>query len=183
MNTLLIIGGIILALVAFVAGFYNSFIQLRNKVSAAWSDIDTHLKKRYDLIPNILSTVKGYASHETETLEKVTELRTRAMNAGSAAEQGKIENMLSEALKSLFAVAEAYPDLKANTNFLELQETLETVEEDINMARRYYNGVVLQFNNKIQMFPGNIFAGIFGFAAAEFFEADEAERENVKVQF
>lgn len=183
MDAFLIIGGIIAALVAFFAGYYNSFIKLRNQVQSAWSDIDTQLKKRYDLIPNILSTVKGYATHETGTLEKVTEMRTRAMNAETPKEQAGLENMLSGALKSLFAVAEAYPDLKANSNFMELQETLETVENDINMSRRYYNGTVQTYNNKTQMFPGNFIAGMFGFKDAEFFEADDDERENVKVEF
>ncbi|PIU08839.1 MAG: hypothetical protein COZ85_01850 [Candidatus Moranbacteria bacterium CG_4_8_14_3_um_filter_34_16] len=162
---------------------YNGLIKLKNRVDEAWSDIDVQLKRRYDLIPNLVNTVKGYATHERELFEKVTEARTRAMNAGSTHEKAEAENMLSGTLKSLFAVSENYPELKANQNFLELQRELTDTEDKIMASRRFYNGNVRDFNTKIQVFPTNIIAGMLSFVAREFFEADEKEKEPVKVEF
>jgi LemA protein len=178
-----IIGGVLVALIAFLAVYYNRFIQLTNKVQSAWSDIDTHLKKRYDLIPNLLNIIKGYAAHEQNTLERVVELRNLAQRAEGTQNQAEAETMLTGALKSLFALSEAYPDLKANTNFLDLQDTLKEVEDEINMARRYYNGSVKNYNTTIQMFPANLLAQLFGFKDADFFEAKIGERENVSTEF
>jgi len=175
---------IILVVLVFWAIFiYNGLIRLKNRVDEAWSDIDVQLKRRYDLIPNLVNTVKGYATHERELFEKVTEARTRAMNAGTAVDKAQAENSLSGTLKSLFAVAENYPDLKANQNFLELQRELTDTEDKIQASRRFYNGNVRDFNTKIEVFPNNIFAGILGFAKREFFEAGEGEKEPVKVAF
>jgi len=175
---------VILALVfVFGIGIYNSLITLKNRVDEAWSDIDVQLKRRYDLIPNLINTVKGYAAHEKELFEKVTAARTAAMNAGSPAAKEEAENMLSGTLKSLFAVSENYPDLKANQNFLELQRELTDTEDKIQASRRFYNGNVRDFNIKIETFPSNIIAGMLHFAKREFFAADEAEKENIKVQF
>lgn len=176
---LIILGVILLWLVAV----YNGLIKLRNRVDEAWSDIDVQLKRRYDLIPNLINTVKGYAAHEKELFEKVTEARTRAMGAESPAEKEQAENMLSGTLKSLFAVAENYPDLKANQNFLELQRELTDTEDKIQAARRFYNGNVRDFNTKIQVFPNNIIAGMLNFTKRDFFEANSSEKENVKVEF
>jgi LemA protein len=162
---------------------YNGLIRSRVRVDEAWSDIDVQLKRRYDLIPNLVNTVKGYAAHEKGLFESVTEARTRAMNAGTAHDKAEAENMLSGTLKSLFAVAENYPDLKANQNFLELQRELSDTENKIQASRRFYNGNVMDFNTKIQVFPTNIFAGMFNFTKREFFEAAEGEKENVKVEF
>lgn len=169
--------------VIYVIAIFNGLVQLRNRVSEAWSDIDVQLKRRYDLIPNLINTVKGYAAHETGVFEKVTAARSAAMQAGTPAGKAEAENMLSGALKSLFAVSEAYPDLKANTNFLELQRELSDTENKIQAARRFYNGNVLELNNKIDMFPSNIIAGMFAFAKREFFEVADGEKEPVKVSF
>lgn len=175
---------IILAVVIiWVIAIYNGLIRLRNRVDEAWSDIDVQLKRRYDLIPNLVNTVKGYAAHEKEVFEKVTEARTRAMEAGSTHEKAQAENMLSQTLKSLFAVAESYPDLKANQNFLELQRELTDTEDKIQAARRFYNGNVRDFNTNIQVFPNNIIAGMLKFVEREFFEANEEEKGPVKVEF
>lgn len=174
---------IIVVLILWAVAVYNGLIRLKNRVDEAWSDIDVQTKRRYDLIPNLVNTVKGYASHEKEVFEKVTEARTRAMGAGSAADKAQAENALSQTLKSLFAVAEAYPDLKANQNFLELQRELTDTEDKIQASRRFYNGNVRDFNTKIQVFPNNIFAGMLGFSGREFFEAGEGEKEPVKVEF
>ena len=178
-----VILGIIAVLVIWAIAVYNGLIRLKNRVDEAWSDIDVQLKRLYDLIPNLVNTVKGYASHEKEVFEKVTEARTRAMGAQSAADKAQAENALSQTLKSLFAVAENYPDLKANQNFLELQRELTDTEDKIQASRRFYNGNVRDFNTKIQVFPNNIFAGMLGFTAREFFEAAEGEKEAVKVEF
>ncbi len=180
--------GLILIIILIVAvigiiAMYNGLIRLRNRVDEAWSDIDVQLKRRHDLIPNLISTVKGYAAHEKELFEKVTEARARAMGAGSATEKAEAENMLSGTLKSLFAVAENYPDLKANQNFLELQRELTDTEDKIQAARRFYNSNVLDFNTKVQVFPTNIMAGMLNFTKRDFFQAAEEEKENVKVQF
>ena len=174
---------IIAVLVVWAIAIYNGLIRLKNRVDEAWSDIDVQLKRRYDLIPNLVNTVKGYAAHEKEAFEKVTEARSRAMGAGSAQDKAQAENALSGALKSLFAIAEAYPDLKANQNFLELQRELTDTEDKIQAARRFYNGNVRDFNTKIEVFPNNIFAGILNFTKREFFETEEGEKEPVKVEF
>lgn len=179
----LVLAVIIGALVLYVVVAYNSLVNFRNRVSEAWSDIDVQLKRRYDLIPNLINTVKGYAAHESGVFEKVTAARANAMQAGNAHDKAQAENMLSDTLKSLFAVAEAYPDLKANQNFLELQRELSDTENKIQASRRFYNGNVLALNNKIDMFPSNVIAGIFNFTKSEFFEADETEKEPVKVAF
>ena len=181
---LYLILAIVLVVVVFAIFLYNGLVRLRNKVKEAWADIETQLKRRYDLIPNIVETVKGYAKHEEGTFTKVTELRTKAMESKSLEEKAENENMLSETLKSLFAVAENYPELKANQNFLDLQKTLQDIEEHIQLARRYYNGTVRDFNTKIQVFPNNLIAGPLGFKEQEFFETkSEQEKENVKVSF
>jgi len=179
---------IILAVLAIIAFWliiaYNRFIRLRKRTDEAWSDIDVQLKRRYDLIPNLVETVKGYATHERELFEKVTQARTQAINASGAAQKAEAENMLSGALKSLFAVAEAYPQLRASENFSKLQEELADTENKIQAARRFYNGNVRDLNIAIEIFPSNMVARIFGFKAAEFFEvAGEQEREVVKVKF
>jgi LemA protein len=179
-----IILAVVVVVVAFIIAVYNSLISLKNKTEEAWADIDVQLKRRYDLIPNLVETVKGYAKHEKGTFEKVTEYRSAAMQATTPGEKAKADNMLTETLKSLFAVAENYPDLKANQNFLDLQAQLAQVEETIQQSRRYYNGNVRDFNIKIETFPNNVFAGMLGFKKFDFFEVAEAkERENVKVEF
>lgn len=176
---LLVVGVVVVAVVVM----YNSLVSLRNRVSEAWSDIDVQLKRRYDLIPNLVNTVKGYATHESSVFDQVTKARSQAMQAGSAHDKAEAENVLSGTLKSLFAIAEAYPDLKANQNFLELQRELSDTENKIQASRRFYNGNVLELNNKIEMFPSNVIAGIFHFVKSEFFEVAEAEKEPVQVQF
>ena len=181
------IGIIVLVIVVILAiagiGIYNSLITLKNRVDEAWSDIDVQLKRRYDLIPNLVNTVKGYATHERELFEKVTAARSAAMGAQTPAQKEQAENALSGTLKSLFAIAENYPDLKANQNFLELQRELTDTEDKIQAARRFYNGNVRDFNTKIEIFPNNIFAGILNFTKREFFEAKEGEKEVVEVKF
>lgn len=180
----MIIGAVILLVVIWLISSYNGFVTLRNKTEEAFSAMDVSLKKRYDLIPNYVETVKGYARHESETLEKVISARNKAMNSSTPEEQIANDNILSGTLKSLFAVSEAYPDLKANQNFLQLQEQLQRIEEEIAGSRRYYNGVVNKFNTKTEMFPGNLIAGMFGFQRKPLYEVvDETERENVKVSF
>lgn len=170
---------ILLALLAILLGWgiatYNGFVRLVNRAQEAWADIDVQLKRRYDLIPNLVEAVKGYASHEKETLQQVTDARTAAMSAESVADHGKAENMLSGALKSLFAVAESYPDLKANENFLELQRELSDTENKIQAARRFYNTNVRDLNIGLQSFPANIVGNMFKFEEREFFELDEAD--------
>jgi LemA protein len=186
MIALWIVLGIIVILIFFVIGAYNSLVALRNMLKNAWAQIDVQLKRRYDLIPNLVETVKGYAKHERETFEMVTKARNLAQAASSSgiAERGKLEGELGMALGRLLAVAEAYPELKANTNFLALQEELTSTENKISFSRQAYNDSVLQFNNKIQMFPSNIIAGMFHFIAAEFFQTTTpAEREAPKVSF
>jgi LemA protein len=178
---LLIVLGVV---VLYVIAAYNGLVTLKNRTEEAWSDIDVQLKRRYDLIPNLVSAVKGYAAHETGVFEKVTEARAKAMSATGAADKGDAENMLTGALKSVFAIAEAYPDLKANTNFLELQQELSDTENKIQASRRFYNGNVMSLNTKIETFPSNIIAGMFSFVKREFFElTDEAAKEPVKVEF
>ncbi len=176
---------IIIAIAIIIIVLYNSLIRSRNQVDEAWSDIEVQLKRRYDLIPNLVETVKGYAKQESSVLENVTKARNMAMNAGSMQEKLKDENMLSGALKSLFAVSEAYPDLKSNQNFLQLQRDVADTEDKIQAARRFYNGNVRDYNTKLQVFPTNMFASIFGFTARQFFDIDEkgVEGQPVKVQF
>lgn len=180
----IVIGVIVLAIVIWLVSVYNGFVALRNKTEEAFSAMDVSLKKRYDLLPNYVETVKGYAKHESETLEKVIAARNMAMNSRTAEEQIANDNILSGTLKSLFALSEAYPDLKANQNFMMLQEQLQRIEEEIAGSRRYYNGVVNKFNTKTEMFPGNIIANIFGFKRKPFYVVNEEnERNNVKVSF
>jgi len=178
---------ILIAIIVVAAWFwstYNGLIKLKNRTKEAWADIDVQLKRRYDLIPNLLETVKGYAAHEKGLFEKVTEARSKAMGAQAIADKGQAENALSQTLKSLFAVAENYPDLKASTNFLELQRDLRDTEDKIQAARRFYNGNVRDLNTKIESFPTNLVAPTFGFQKAEFFEIGEAEeKEAPKVKF
>jgi LemA protein len=174
---------IVIVLVVAVIAIYNGLIRLKNRTDEAWADIDVQLKRRHDLIPNLISTVKGYAAHEKEVFEKVTEARTAAMGAQTPADKEKTENMLSGTLKSLFAVAEAYPDLKANQNFLELQRELTDTEDKIQAARRFYNGNVRDFNTKLQVFPTNFIAGMLNFTKRDFFAAEEEEKEVPQVQF
>lgn len=186
-TTLLIVIGIIAVLAIAIIAMYNGLIRLKNRVDEAWSDIDVQLKRRYDLIPNLVETVKGYAAHEKETLERVVQARNAAMQAqggGDAQKQAEAENVLSSTLKSIFALSESYPDLKANQNFLELQRELTDTEDKIQAARRFYNGNVRDFNTKLQVFPTNMMAGMLGFKEREFFEIAEAkEREAVQVKF
>jgi len=176
---------IILALIlVWIAVAYNGFVRLINRAKEAWADIDVQLKRRYDLIPNLVNTVKGYANHESQAFEKVSEARAKAMGAGNIAEKGEAENMLTGALKSVFAIAEAYPELKANQNFLELQRELSDTENKIQAARRFYNTNVRDLNIKTESFPSNIIANIFRFSKMEFFElGEEAAREPVSVNF
>ncbi len=175
--------GVVVLIVLYVVLTYNGLVRLRNRVKNSWSQIDVQLRRRYDLIPNLVETVKGYAKHERETFEAVTQARANAINASGVAEQAQSENMLTGALKSLFAVAEAYPELKANENFLSLQEELTGTEGRISYARQFYNDAVLQLNNKIETFPSNFVAARFGFKQQEFFEADDNSRGPVNVQF
>lgn len=171
-------------LLVFVIGIYNRLVTLRNRSDNAWAQVDVQLRRRYDLIPNLVETVKGYAKHEASVFEKVTEARSKAINAGTVKEQGQAENMLTGALKSLFAVVENYPDLKANQNFLMLQEELAGTEGKIAYARQFYNDTVMKFNLRQQVFPSSIIANMFNFKEKEYFEIEEEEaREPVKVKF
>ncbi|MFH0988180.1 MAG: LemA family protein [Parcubacteria group bacterium] len=180
-----IILAIIAVIVIWLIGIFNSLVTMRNRVDEAWSDIEVQLKRRYDLIPNLVNTVKGYATHESGVFEKVTAARSAAMNAGSLPDKLAQENQLSGALKSLFAVAENYPEPKANQNFLSLQSDLTDTENKIQAARRFYNGNVRDFNTKIQVFPNNFFAGMMNFKPREYFDIDEKgpEGQPVNVQF
>jgi len=184
MSALLFLLAAVAVLAVWAVAIYNGLIGLRNRCENAWSQVDVQLKRRYDLIPNLVETVKGYAKHEREVFEKVTQARTAAINAANVKDQGLAENQLAGALKSLFAVAEAYPDLKANQNFLMLQEELAGTEGKIAYARQFYNDTVMKFNQKQQIFPSNIIAGMFRFQLREYFELEEpAAKEPVKVQF
>jgi len=185
MTILYIVLAVAAVAVVWVIATYNGFIKLMTRANEAWADIDVQLKRRYDLIPNLVNTVGGYVKHERATLEKVTEARTKAMGAQTVAEHGAAENMLAGALKSLFAVAEAYPDLKANQNFLELQRELSDTENKIQAARRFYNANVRDLNIKVETFPPNIIANMFNFSKKEFFELEEGAeaREPVEVKF
>ncbi|MDH3196941.1 MAG: LemA family protein [Candidatus Krumholzibacteria bacterium] len=180
----LIFLGLLVVAVVFFVGIYNSLVGLRNRVKNAWSQIDVQLKRRHDLIPNLVETAKGYMKHERETLTAVTDARARAMGTDGVAARGQAETQLSAALSKFMLVVENYPDLKANENFLSLQEELTSTENRIAFARQSYNDQVLFYNNKIEMFPSNIIAGMFNFAGEEFFEIEDAsEREAPKVQF
>jgi len=186
MTFIYILIGAVVLIVLWAIFAYNRFVMLVNRAKEAWADIDVQLKRRYDLIPNLINTVKGYAAHEKDLLEKVTLARTRAMEAGGPAERGKAENMLSETLKSLFAVAENYPNLKANENFLELQRELSDTENKIQAARRFYNTNVRDLNTALETFPGNIIGNMFHFTSRDFFElgaGEAAAREPVPVKF
>ncbi len=175
---------IVAFIVLWIIGVYNRLITLKNRVENAWHQIDVQLQRRYDLIENLVNTVKGYAKHEKEVFEKVAEARAKAMGASSPAEKAKAEGELTSTLKTLFAVAEAYPELKANENFLKLQEELTTTENKVAYARQAYNDTVYMFNKTIQLFPNNIIAGMLGFKPFEYFEAESAEaRKAPKVQF
>ncbi len=177
---------IILAVIVLaIIGMYNGFVRLVNRTKEAWADIEVQLKRRYDLIPNLVNAVKGYATHESSAFEKVTQARAAAMGAKTAGEHGKTEAVLGQAITGLFGIAEAYPDLKANTNFLELQRELSDTENKIQAARRFYNANVRDLNTKIEMFPGNVFASMFKFAKMEFFDIpdDGVESKPVEVKF
>ncbi len=182
MTLIPIIIGVII--IVWIIGIYNSLVVLKNQAKNAWAQIDVQLKRRYDLIPNLVETVKGYASHEASVLENVIKARQMAVNLGdNVKERAAAENVLTGALKSLFAVAENYPDLKANQNFMQLQEELTSTENKIGFARQFYNDSVLNYNNKKEMFPSNIIAGVFNFENREFFEADNSEKSVPQVKF
>lgn len=182
MTYILMVLGIVVLWVIFA---FNSLVSLRNRAKEAWADIEVQLKRRYDLIPNLVNTVKGYATHESSAFENVTKARSQAMGAGSLADKAGAENMLTGALKSLFAVAEAYPDLKANQNFLALQNELSDTENKVQAARRFYNSNVRDLNTRIEVFPSNMIAGTFRFAKMEFFDLPDADaaQNPVKVSF
>jgi LemA protein len=181
--TSIIIVGLLVLLVVIAIGIYNGLVRLKVQCDNAWADIDVQLKRRYDLIPNLVETVKGYAGHEKGTLEAVINARNRAMTASGAGDKAQAENMLSGALKSLFALSEAYPQLRAVESFTSLQNSLSQIEDNVQNARRYYNAVVRDLNTKIQSFPTNILAGMFGFQQKQFFETAAADREPVAVKF
>ena len=178
-----IIVGVVVLLVIMLIATYNRLVRLRNRIDAAWAQIDVQLKRRHDLIPNLVETVKGYAAHERQTLENVTKARQQAVAASGVEGQAQAENMLTQALRQLLAVAEAYPDLKANQNFLALQEELTGTESRIAFSRQFYNEQVLSYDNSIESFPTNVIAGAFNFEAKPYFEAEEQSREPVRVDF
>jgi len=182
---IIVIGLVVLAVIAvlYLVVVYNGLVKLRNRIDGAWAQIDVQLRRRYDLIPNLVETVKGYAAHEKSTFESVTQARANALNAQGVADKAQAENVITGALKSLFAVAEAYPELKANQNFLALQEELTGTEGRIAYARQFYNEAVLALNTRIQTFPTNALARRFGFSTHEYFEADDTSRGPVAVQF
>lgn len=184
LKVVIVVLAVVVLLVLWLVSSYNGFVRLRNKSEEAFSAMDVSLKKRYDLIPNFVETVKGYAKHEQDTLQAVINARNMAMNANSPEQKIANDNALSGTLKSLFALTESYPNLKANQNFLSLQNQLSRIEEEIAGSRRYYNGVVNKYNTKTEMFPGNILASLFGFKRKPLYEVNsEAERENIKVSF
>ena len=180
---LIVIVVLLILLGIYVVVSYNGLVSLRNRIENAWAQIDVQLKRRYDLIPNLVETVKGYASHERETLDAVITARNAGMNATGPAEQAQAENMISGALKSLFALSEAYPDLKANQNFAQLQEELTGTEGRIAYARQFYNDTVYRYNTKIQSFPSNVLANTFSFSEREYFQADDESRGPTQVSF
>ena len=178
--TFIVILVIVVGLGLFVVSVYNGLVRARNEVKNAWSSIDVQLKRRHDLIPNLIETVKGYAAHERGTLDAVVKARQQAVSfTGSVEERGKVENMLTQSLRTLFAVAEAYPDLKANQNFLKLQEELSATENKIGFARQYYNDATMRYKNRIEMFPSNVIAGMFNFQPEPFFQLEEAGEKTV----
>src|SRR5215831_2759221 len=183
MTGLIVVLVLIVGAVVILAGMYNSLVQLRVRADSAWSDIDIQLKRRHDLIPNLVETVKGYAAHEKGTFENIAKFRSQAMQASSPADKAQAEGQLTGALKSLFAVAENYPELKASEEFTQLQGSLSQTEDAIQNSRRYYNAVVRDYNTRVQSFPTNIIAGMFGFQARQFFEVEAADREPVAVKF
>jgi len=183
MQIILIIVAVLVIAVVFILGIYNGLITARNRVKESWSGIDVQLKRRTDLIPNLVETVKSYAKHEKEVFENVTKARSAILGAQNAKQAAEADNMLTGALKSLFAVAESYPDLKASDNFKELQKELSDTETKIAASRQFYNANVLDFNNKIQVFPNVLIANMFGFKSEEFFEAEEADKAPAKVKF
>lgn len=174
---------VIVLLVLWIIGTYNSLISLKNKVKNQWSQIDIQLKRRFDLIPNLVETIKGYTKHESETLEKVIQARNTYLSAGTPEEKMKASGELSKVMSKLFALSEAYPDLKANTNFIDMQNTLKDTEDKISYARSFYNDSAMKYNTKIESFPTNILANIFGFKTNAYFEISAEEKENVKVKF
>ena len=174
---------IIVILAVSVILSYNGFVKSRNQIEEAFSTMDVYLKKRYEMIPRLVEIVKQYSMHEKETLERIVQARSMAINASTVEERGQNENMLSGALKSLFAISEGYPELKANENYLELQTQLADLEDEISQSRKYYNGVVKVMNNKVEIFPSNLFAKLFGFNRYPYFMADEYERQNVEIRF
>ncbi len=174
---------VVVVLVLYVISTYNKLVVLRNRVKDQWAQIDVQLKRRFDLIPNLIETVKGYTKHESETLENVIKARNTFLSASTPEEEMKADGELTKAISKLFALTESYPDLKANTNFLELQGELQETEDKIASARQFYNDTVLTYNNKVQMVPSNFIASLFKFKLEAFFEANETERENVKVEF
>ncbi len=180
---IIIILVILVLLILYVIGTYNGLVKFRNRVKDQWSQIDVQLKRRFDLIPNLVSTVKGYAKHEQETLEDIVKIRNTYTSANTPNEKMEANQELTQAISKLFALVENYPDLKANTNFLELQNELQETENKIAVARQFYNDTVLTYNNKVDMFPSNIIAKMFHFVKEVFFEASNTERENVKVEF
>ena len=183
MIAIIVIVAIVVLLILIFVAQYNGLVRLRNRIDNAWSQIDVQLQRRHDLIPNLVETVKGYAAHEKDTLERVVQARNQAVAAQGPAAQGQAENVLTGALRQLFAVAEAYPDLKANQNFLNLQEELTSSEDRVAYARQFYNDTVLKYNNKIQSIPSNVIAGMFNFQEREYFEGEEEARSVPRVQF
>jgi LemA protein len=180
---IIVIVAIVVLLILIFVVQYNGLVRLRNRIDNAWSQIDVQLQRRHDLIPNLVETVKGYASHEKETLERVVQARNQALAAQGPAAQGQAENVLTSALRQVFALSEAYPDLKANQNFLNLQEELTSTEDRVSYARQFYNDTVLKYNNKIQTIPSNVIAGMFSFQEREYFEGEETARDVPRVQF
>ncbi len=183
MNGVLILGGAVLVAGLWLISSYNSMVKLRNMVRNSWAQIDVQLKRRFDLVPNLVETVKGYAAHEKEVLEKVTQARSMVQSAQSIEQRQQAENQLTNTLRSLFAVAEAYPQLKANDNFRDLQQQLSELEEKIAFARQFFNDTTMKYNTTIQSFPTNLLAGMFGFQALPFFEVDDVQRQAVQVKF
>lgn len=183
MVPILIIAAVVVLIILYVIIGYNNLVKLRNNVKEGYATMDVYLKKRFDLIPNLVETVKGYAKHESETLERVISARSNIQSATNTEEKLRNESELSNTLKSLFALGEAYPDLKANSNFVQLQKQLQQIEEDIANARKYYNAVVKELNNQIEMFPSNILSNLFGFKKMPMFETSAEDRENVGVMF
>ena len=183
MSTALVLIGVVVIIGVWLIAVYNGLIRQKNRVDESFSDIDVQLKRRYDLIPNLVEAVKGYMQHESGTLEKVVAARSAAMSAGGLEQKAQAENILSSTLKSLFALSENYPDLKASQNFLQLQDELSDTENKIQASRRFYNGNVRDFNTKIQVFPNNVINGVLNFKAYEFFGADEKEKEPIQVKF